>query len=106
MGLVEQAKHGIEDVREATPEEVREKARETAASARKAAEDAAELAAMTATAAVAAAKAGRSAYISAREGGETVADAAGAATREAIDVGQHAVPDPDPAEAELREQGD
>lgn len=94
MGLVEQAKHGIEDVREATPEEVREKARETAASAKKAAEDAAELAAMTATVAVAAAKAGRNAYVAAREGGETVADAAGAATREAIDVGQHAAPGP------------
>ena len=90
MGLVDQAKHGIEDVREATPDEIKEKARETAASAKKAAEDAAELAAMTASAALTAAKSGRQAYIQTRSEGGSVAEAAGDATREAIDVGQHA----------------
>jgi hypothetical protein len=91
MGLVDHAKHGIEDVREATPEEIKEKARETAASARKAAEDAAELAAMTANAALSAAKSGRQAYIQTRAEGGSVAEAAGDATREAIDSSQHAV---------------
>ena len=58
------------------------------------------------SAALTAAKSGRNAYVSARESGESVADAAGAATREAIDVGQHPVPDPDPSEAEFRVSDD
>jgi len=43
---------------------------------------------MAAQAAATAAKSGGGAYIEARERGSTVTEAAGAATREAIDVGQ------------------
>lgn len=88
MGLIQGAKHGIEDVRDATPTEVRDKASEAAESARKAAQDAAELAVLAAQAAATAARSGSGAYVEARERGHTVGEAAGAATREAIDVGQ------------------
>jgi len=88
MGLIDEAKHGIEDVREATPTEVRDKAREAAESAKKAAQDAAELAVLAAQAAATAARSGAVTYVDARERGHTVGEAAGEATREAIDVGQ------------------
>ena len=46
---------------------------------------------MTANAALSAAKSGRQAYIQTRAEGGSVAEAAGDATREAIDSSQHAV---------------
>jgi len=100
MTLIEEAREKLDDVVEATPDEVRDMARKAARSARQAAEDAAKLAAMAAGAAAAAARTGHSAFDEARAEGQPMADAARTATRKAVAVGRDDVDDPTDAHQE------
>lgn len=102
MALIEETREKVDEVIEATPDEVRDMARQAARSAKRAAEDAAKLAAMAAGAAATAARTGHEAYSAARDEGQPVTDAARTATRRAVAVG-HVDEDADPADAHQEE---
>jgi hypothetical protein len=102
MALIDEAREKLDDVVEATPDEVRDMARQAARSARQAAEDAAKLAAMAAGAAAAAARTGHEAFGEARAEGQPMTDAARVATRKAVAVGL-ADDDGDPTDAHQEE---
>lgn len=102
MDTLDDAREKLDDAIEATPDDVRDAAQKAAQSAKQAAEDAAKLAQTAVGAAGSAARAGHETFTTARDEGEPVTEAARAAARKAVAVGQRD-DDGDPTDAHQEE---